>query len=807
MADSRLADIYRKELKTKGLLGALVSASGARLKEKTDIRGMLPQTGVSGAAFEKMFGKRYKYGGDKQSIRSSGGSDSGVSKSMEEKLTRIGVDGKLTAKNTVVLPAMARDMNLMRMNMQKMVKLSGGTPSTKADMFFKRASDREAQYEGQYKKNSGGLTPTPVGEKKTSGGGIFDFIKSILNTNLTSILSGLFDGLLKAGLLVGIFAAIGKYFEGGEFKTSVDNMLNSIFSTIFGENYKKNIWDGVKILGGAILAIKAGFVIFELAIAAAARKMWAFAAGAPGGGPGGAGGKKGGKFGAVGKFGLLLGAGLTAAQIYEMFGGKEQAEAALGEKFEGGESPNAPGAAPTSESVPQTSTAEKVGTAANIGLQTAFAASLIKPLPGGAISTPTTSPTTSPTAGGKPLTSFGTVGENREMAKNKDLWKKIVDVITKAVQKGASTNMITKFASKFGYFAAAKFAAVVAGVAAAPFSAGLSLLISAFGALLLVYDIYQIYEFFVDLEKEMSEDEKNSAIVREESAPAITPPSTATQVPGGAVTSNSGGAATSVSRTPTRNAGGGRGFINPTSPSAASGDSRTAIEDYLGRKISDEEHDMLMRAVYAEASANKDEYANVMAVILNRTRKTGGTIIDTLTERNQFQAVTGTANNPGPSANFKRGPNEKSIAMINEGASSLSGISKNLDAFTAANRNAYGAGTNVAWLDKLQASGGKQIGQTVFAENMYRGGGGGKGDTTPAAATALASAPNTGNALLDIFAGYSQYRDEFMKQSGGNTTNVNAPVTNVAQNSGGGGGGSVNPYNTDMMKYLLRPIA
>jgi hypothetical protein len=227
----------------------------------------------------------------------------------------------------------------------------------------------------------------------------------------------------------------------------------------------------------------------------------------------------------------------------------------------------------------------------------------------------------------------------------------------------------------------------------------------------------------------------------------------------------------------------------------------------LGRKISDEEHDMLMRAVYAEASANKDEYANVMAVILNRTRKNGGTIIGTLTEKNQFQAVTGTANNPGPSANFKKGPNEKSIAMINEGTSSLSGISKNLDAFTASNRNAYGPGTNVGWLDKLQAGGGKQIGQTVFAENMYSGGGGRGGGAVPAAATALASAPNTGNALLDVFAGYSQYRDEFMKQSGGNTTNVNAPVTNVAQNSGGGGGGSVNPYNTDMMKYLLRPVA
>ena len=50
--------------------------------------------------------------------------------------------------------------------------------------------------------------------------------------------------------------------------------------------------------------------------------------------------------------------------------------------------------------------------------------------------------------------------------------------------------------------------------------------------------------------------------------------------------------------------------IPSSSPSLASGDSRKVIEDYLGRKINDQEHDMLMRAVYAEASANKDEYAN-----------------------------------------------------------------------------------------------------------------------------------------------------------------------------------------------------
>jgi hypothetical protein len=773
MANSRLEDIYRKELMSKGFLGAFISASGARIREKTDIRGMLPQTGISGAAFEKMFGKKYRYGASGGGVRSTGGGyDSDMSKSMEEKLTRLGFDMKIMAKNSVVFPAMARDINVMRLNMQKLVKLAGGSPTKSADMFFKRAGDREAQYEGQYKKNSGALAPTPVDSSKKEGGGIFDLFKFVL----------------KAGLLTGLLASIGKYFEGGEFKKSVDNMLNSIFTTIFGEDYKKNILDGAKILGGAILAIKAGFVIFELAIAAATRKMFAFAAGAPGGGAGAAGGKKGGKFGGAGKFALLLGAGLTTVQIYEMFGGKEQAEDALGEKIAGGETLGAPGAAPTSESVSQTSTAEKVGTAASLGLQTAFAASMIRSLPGGAAST-------SPTAAGKSLSSFGTVGENREMTKNKGLWKKIIDVITKVVQKGASVSMVSKFSAKFGFWAGAKFATVVAGVAAAPFSAGFSLLVSALGALLLVYDVYQIYDFFVALEKEMDEDEKNSAIIREESATAITPSSTATQV------SNTGGAA-SVSRTPTRNAGGAA--LASTSPSPASGDSRTAIEDYLGRKINDQEHDMLMRAVYAEASANKNEYANVMAVILNRTRKNGGTIIDTLSERNAFQAVTGTSKNGHqPSPNFIRGPNEKSAAMINESASSLPGISKSLDSFSAANRNAYGPGTSIAWLDKLQAGGGKQIGQTVFAENMYRGGGG--GGAMPAAATALASAPNTGNALLDIFAGYTKYKEDSMKQGGGSTV-VNAPVTNIAQNGGGGGSGSATPYNTDMMKYLLRPV-
>ena len=35
-----------------------------------------------------------------------------------------------------ILPVMARDMNVMKSNMVKLVSIQGGTPKTKADQFF-----------------------------------------------------------------------------------------------------------------------------------------------------------------------------------------------------------------------------------------------------------------------------------------------------------------------------------------------------------------------------------------------------------------------------------------------------------------------------------------------------------------------------------------------------------------------------------------------------------------------------------------------------------------------------------------------
>ena len=212
--DSRLAEIYRQELKSKGLFSAFISASAERNKEKLDIRNMIPKSGISGAALEKIFGKGYRYKGDSvRETRGPSGRSEVTSKAVEEKLTRIGVDTKLTAKNTIVLPAMARDMNLMRMNMQKMVKLSGGTPSTKADMFFKRAGDRETQYESQYKRNGGSLSPSSVSGGKEGAGSFFGGLFSLLGGALSgagSLISALIPSLTGFfGLLVKAIAGAG----------------------------------------------------------------------------------------------------------------------------------------------------------------------------------------------------------------------------------------------------------------------------------------------------------------------------------------------------------------------------------------------------------------------------------------------------------------------------------------------------------------------------------------------------------------------------------------------------------------------
>lgn len=217
--DSRFAQIYRQELaKNKGFMGAFASARSERARENSDLRRLLPKSGVSGAIAERIFGKSYRYGAGRGGIRSAGPASTITEKVGSEKLTRIDINTKITAKNSMVLPAMARDMNLMRLNMQKMVTLSGGKAAVKSDMFFKRTGERESLYESKFKKEGSllGGVGDAVGGAASAAGGILGGLAKLLGGiggGLFSIGSSIVGGLV--GILGSTAGAIFKVIGGG----------------------------------------------------------------------------------------------------------------------------------------------------------------------------------------------------------------------------------------------------------------------------------------------------------------------------------------------------------------------------------------------------------------------------------------------------------------------------------------------------------------------------------------------------------------------------------------------------------------
>ena len=202
---SRLAEILQQEYKTKGLIGGATSTLGKRALEKLDIRNALFGGGGLGSVIgTKIFGKGYsatrKTGADKTTSPDALTSDSSSSL-----LKDININSKITAKNSMALPAMAKQMNIMQKNIAKLVKVSGGTPTTKADSFFSSSKFRENQYEAQFNK---GTKPIKV-EEKEKPGGILSML-SFLASGIMSVIGGVVSAISKSiGSLSGIFTTIG----------------------------------------------------------------------------------------------------------------------------------------------------------------------------------------------------------------------------------------------------------------------------------------------------------------------------------------------------------------------------------------------------------------------------------------------------------------------------------------------------------------------------------------------------------------------------------------------------------------------
>lgn len=146
-------------------------------------------------------------------------------------------------------------------------------------------------------------------------------------------------------------------------------------------------------------------------------------------------------------------------------------------------------------------------------------------------------------------------------------------------------------------------------------------------------------------------------------------------------------------------------------------EARRNAESFLGRSMSDEEWDNLVAATVAESLPNSpQEQAYIMGVILNRARsdRYPDNIVDVLNQRNQFQAVTGTATT-GPSGQFTNPPREQIASTIDGVNTHLNSASTSWLNFTSNISAAYGPGTDISFRDKVKsAPGSKVVGGTVF---------------------------------------------------------------------------------------------
>jgi hypothetical protein len=230
MADKqgRLAEILQQEYNRRGVVSGYGSAVGKRAREMFDFRNVLfGGTGVTSVIGRKIFGKGYSAArGDKE------GSAEKVTRSSTELMSantsildEVNINSKITAKNTMSLPFMARDMNVMRQNIIKLVKLQGGTSTNKADTFFMRSSEREKAYEVQFGKDKK-KSPEKITKENRSD--------TSFMSRLTGFIGSIFSGLSKKLLpLIGIAGVVGYALDS--LATVIKNAFNWLADSWLGQ--------------------------------------------------------------------------------------------------------------------------------------------------------------------------------------------------------------------------------------------------------------------------------------------------------------------------------------------------------------------------------------------------------------------------------------------------------------------------------------------------------------------------------------------------------------------------------------------
>jgi hypothetical protein len=261
------ASRYLSELESnKGLVGGAKSAAkgtmrdiGKKFSGEEFVRGAFGGDDILSAFIRGKLGVKKKTTKEKTPEKTDGQDLAEGSSSLL----------KIIAKNSMSLPGMARDMNVMRQNVQKLVKLKAGPQkkggkayATGADAFFLREDEREraieAQRQGGDKKS---LAPTQEEGKEGGGfldsimsmfsGGFMTAIRTIFNPkNLMKVFSKIFLPLAIIGTLFsGITAGFKKYQETGSFSEAIvsglGGMLKFLTLGLFGEDTLKNLFDSI----------------------------------------------------------------------------------------------------------------------------------------------------------------------------------------------------------------------------------------------------------------------------------------------------------------------------------------------------------------------------------------------------------------------------------------------------------------------------------------------------------------------------------------------------------------------------------
>lgn len=173
---------------------------------------------------------------------------------------------KIIAKNSISIPMMARDVNVLRQNLVKLTKLKGGKGSapTKADAFFLKEDEREAALEVQRQKYAG--VKKEPGQKEgggEGGGGLIDTIMSFFSggfmkairfifnpRTLSKIFSKVFLPIAIIGTLFsGIKDGFIKYQETGSFSEAIvaglGGALEFLTFGLFGEDTLKTLFASI----------------------------------------------------------------------------------------------------------------------------------------------------------------------------------------------------------------------------------------------------------------------------------------------------------------------------------------------------------------------------------------------------------------------------------------------------------------------------------------------------------------------------------------------------------------------------------